>query len=51
MASVCDGIMPKIEEVIMKLNSQSQTLREMEDREAKVRHPSKVVSDFFGSLH
>ena len=50
MASVCDGIMPKIEEVIMKLNSQSQTLREMEDREAKVRHPSKVVSDFFWQL-
>lgn len=39
MVSVCDGLTPKIEAVITKLNSQSQTLKEIEDREIKVRQP------------
>lgn len=41
MVSVWDGLTPythKIEAVITKLNSQSQTLKEMEDREAKVSY-------------
>lgn len=48
MASVWDGLTPKIEAVLTKLNSQSQTLKEMEDREAKVRHLSRFwfVSTF-----
>lgn len=37
MVSVWDGLTPKIEAVITELNSQSQALKEIEDRETKVR--------------
>ncbi|XP_048110243.1 interactor of HORMAD1 protein 1 [Alosa alosa] len=50
MASVWDGITPKIEAVIMKLNSQSQTLKEMEDREAKLVTATKDLSTHLQDL-
>ncbi|XP_062400563.1 interactor of HORMAD1 protein 1 [Sardina pilchardus] len=50
MASVRDGITPQIEAVITKLNSQSQTLKEIEEREAKLVTATKDLSTHLQDL-